>query len=79
YASEVSASATSADAMKVIFEDIDFDYSVGDNTTTGIENVEKNTRFEGDGYYYTLNGVRVNGMPTQKGIYIHNGRKIVVR
>lgn len=79
YASEVSASATSADAMKVIFEDIDFDYSVGDNTTTGIENVENNTRFEGDGYYYTLNGVRVNGMPTQKGIYIHNGRKIVVR
>ena len=79
YASEVSVAATSAEAMKVIFEDIDFDYSVDDNTATGIEEVENKTRFEGDGFYYTLNGVRVNGIPTQKGIYIHNGRKIVIR
>ena len=29
--------------------------------------------------WYTINGVKLNGKPTTKGIYIHNGRKEVVR
>ena len=28
--------------------------------------------------YYTLDGVRLNGQPTRKGLYIHNGKKVVV-
>ena len=27
---------------------------------------------------YTTDGRRINGQPTQKGIYIHNGKKYVV-
>ena len=32
-----------------------------------------------DGSWYTLSGLKVNGMPTQRGLYIKNGRKIVIR
>lgn len=31
------------------------------------------------GYWYTLDGSRLATPPTKKGIYIHNGKKIVVR
>jgi len=27
--------------------------------------------------YFDLNGRRLNGEPTQKGVYIHNGKKVV--
>ena len=29
--------------------------------------------------WYTLDGVRLDGKPTQKGLYINNGRKIVIK
>ncbi len=29
--------------------------------------------------WYTLNGVRLSGKPTKKGLYINNGRKVVVK
>jgi hypothetical protein len=29
--------------------------------------------------WYTLDGRRLNGKPTKKGIYINNGRKVVIR
>lgn len=29
--------------------------------------------------YYTLDGIRVSGQPQKKGIYVRNGRKVVVR
>ena len=32
-----------------------------------------------DNVYYTLQGVRVNGRPTRPGIYINNGKKVIVR
>lgn len=78
YAAYVAASAAST-TTKIVFEDTDFDYSSDVTTPTGIENLENVTVTVGDGHYYNLNGVRVNGIPTQKGIYIRNGKKIVVR
>lgn len=30
-------------------------------------------------YYYTLDGQRLSGKPTQKGVYIKNGKKIIIR
>lgn len=52
-------------------------YSVifGDDSTTGINNVD--TAKDADNAYYTLQGVRVAD-PT-KGIYIVNGKKVVVK
>ena len=29
--------------------------------------------------WYTINGVKLAGKPTTKGLYIHNGRKEVVK
>ena len=31
-----------------------------------------------DDYYYTLDGVRIEN-PTKKGIYIKNGKKVVIK
>lgn len=45
------------------------------NKTTGI-NMVKNTTV--DDKYYTLSGVQV-AKPSTKGIYIHNGKKIVIK
>ena len=47
---------------------------------TGIIEIgeDKNTEKQ-DGSWYTLSGMRLNGMPTQKGLYIKNGRKIIIR
>jgi alpha-amylase len=30
-------------------------------------------------YYYTLQGHRLNGRPTTKGVYVHNGKKQVIK
>lgn len=49
---------------------------IGGNTTR-IDSIGTAT-IEGDAAWYTLSGVRVD-RPTQKGIYIHNGKKIVVK
>jgi hypothetical protein len=32
-----------------------------------------------NGEWYDLNGRKLNGKPAQKGIYIKNGKKIVVK
>ena len=34
---------------------------------------------EGSEYFYTLDGRRLNGKPTKAGLYINNGRKIVIK
>ena len=46
-----------------------------DTPHTGLDNVQAE---QGDGYYYTLQGVRL-AYPTTPGIYIHNGQKVFVR
>ena len=45
--------------------------------TTGIENVERGTwNVE---RWYDLNGRRLQQKPTKKGVYLHNGHKVIVR
>lgn len=58
--------------VRLAFEDIN-------DTPTGIDNVPTDTlpRLE-SGVYYTLNGVRLASKPQQKGIYILNGKKVVI-
>ena len=56
----------------------------GDNSgETGIENVILEDGVEeilgDDPVFYNLNGVRMNGRPSQRGIYIVNGKKIYVK
>ena len=46
--------------------------------TTGIENLTP-ALSQGEGAWYDLQGRKVQGIPTAKGIYILNGKKIVVK
>lgn len=48
-----------------------------DDTSTGINEIETEARESGDNSYYNLQGMRVEH-PT-KGIYIHKGKKIIIR
>ena len=34
---------------------------------------------DSEGVWYSLDGVRLNGKPTTKGLYINNGRKVVLK
>ena len=54
-----------------------FDFANADGTT-GIDEVVNTTVKNNDGKYYTLSGQQVE-KPTAGGIYIHNGKKFVVR
>ncbi len=36
-------------------------------------------RGEGSSYYYSLDGRKLSDKPTQKGVYINNGQKVVIK
>ena len=47
------------------------------DTTTGISEINDFSGIQDT--WHTLQGVRLNGKPNQGGIYIHNGRKVLVK
>ena len=50
------------------------------NSLTGIEGVAADkAEADGDGNWYDLNGRKLNSKPTTKGVYINNGRKVVIK
>ena len=53
----------------------------GENVTygnaTGISGIKVNVQT--DDSWYTIGGTRLSGKPTQKGVYIHQGKKAVVK
>ena len=49
----------------------------GENVTGVNEVIEVNE--DNDNSWYTLSGTRLEGKPTQKGLYIHGNKKIVVK
>ena len=44
---------------------------------SGIETIR--STIQQDGIWYTLDGRRLNGKPAARGLYIHNGKKIIVK
>lgn len=66
---------TSSGAKKV--PALFFDFANADGTT-GIDEVVNTTVKNHDGKYYTLSGQQVE-KPTTSGVYIHNGKKFVVK
>ena len=62
---QVSA-ASAAPQIRLIF-----------SSTTGIESVDREQSTVDD--WYDLNGRRLPGKPTKKGVYIVNGKKMVVK
>lgn len=49
-----------------------------DDETTAINNAVEATKPETDDNWYTLQGIRLSGKPTTKGIYVINGKKVAI-
>ena len=56
-------------------------FTVKQATSTGIRSLTPNPSPKGEGsdYWYTLDGRKVSNGQLSKGIYINNGKKIVVK
>ena len=63
---EILNSANAAPAMTIVFGE-----------ATGIGVIDNGQRTSGD--WYDLNGRKLEGRPTKKGVYINNGRKVVIK
>ena len=63
-------SGSAAPGLKMVFDD---------ETTSLTPNSPGLSQGEGSDYWYTLSGTRLNAQPTQKGIYIVNGKKVVIK
>jgi hypothetical protein len=46
--------------------------------TTGIETIEQ-PQWSGAEQWWSIDGRKLNGKPSQKGVYIRNGKKVVVK
>ena len=60
--------------------DFEFVFQELDGSTTSISTVSadnmKSSAAEG---WFTVNGIKLNSMPTEKGVYINNGKKVVIK
>ena len=74
-----TASATRGEAQEPLPEVIDIVWlAAGDTgTATGIKEV-KSEKYGVEGWF-SLDGRRLSGKPSQKGLYIHNGTKVVIK
>jgi hypothetical protein len=63
--------AASLAPIRVVYKD--------ETEATDIEGIDLAGSAESDGAWYTLNGVRLQGKPATKGIYIKGGKKYVVK
>ena len=50
-----------------------------DEEATGILEVSADSKEMTDDAWYSLDGVRLSGKPTQRGMYINNGNKVVIK
>lgn len=56
----------------------EFSMDFGGDDVTGIISVTADERGT-DGAVYTLDGRKLNGQPTQKGVYVVNGKKVIIK
>ena len=63
--------SASAQLLTIVFDD--------NGNTTAIKDVRGKTENVRSQEWYDLSGRKLNGMPTQKGIYIINGKKVVIK
>jgi hypothetical protein len=57
----------------------EFKLSFGDDTQTIIGHTEITDITERADAWYTVNGVKLSGKPRVRGIYVKNGKKVVVK
>ena len=56
-----------------------FNLNFGDDEATGIITTNFTNSTNSGNAWYTLDGRRLDGQPTQRGIYINNGKKVVIK
>ena len=66
-------------AAPVLPESISVVLVNADGTATEIDELGFPVKQESDGDWYSLDGRKLQGKPTQKGLYIQNGRTVVVK
>lgn len=54
-----------------------FDFSFEKDVPTDIQSIF-DEQFEGGGWY-TLDGIKLDGVPSEKGVYIYNGKKVMIQ
>lgn len=76
----IGQSVLQGNSVKAIYLKSFFNDDPDDDFSTVIELVEdNNTGIDMNGTFYTISGVKIQGMPTKSGIYIQNGKKIMVK
>lgn len=70
---DLSGSASAPESVTFTFENVD-----GGTTAIRSINAENAGNAKAEGWY-TLNGVKLQGAPVEKGVYIKNGKKIVIK
>ena len=53
--------------------------NIVEDLPTGIVSIDNSQLAIDNDVWYTLNGVRLNGKPTIPGIYIVNGKRVVIK
>ena len=64
-------------SMNVNMESREIVTHFDDDGTTSVENINRESI--ANNQYYTLDGRKLEGKPTTQGIYIHQGRKVVIK
>ncbi|MBO6283049.1 MAG: hypothetical protein J6M63_03860, partial [Pseudobutyrivibrio sp.] len=54
-------------------------FEEADGSTTAIQIVAAGAKAIAADGWYTLNGIKLQGAPTEKGVYINNGKKVVIK
>lgn len=67
-----------ANNMRIVFNSLVEPNDVGEAVETALD-VPFEEVFESGAVYYNLNGQKIDGRPTEGGIYIMNGKKVVVK
>ena len=74
---KVLSDNNNAKAMIVFSDDL---FGQNDGIATGIENAEVQENINvGNAEWYNLNGQKLNGKPSSGGLYIMNGKKVLVK
>ena len=71
---DMSGAAAAPGNMTFYFEELDGSVTAIKSVNT--ENVNSKQNAEG---WYTINGIKLQSAPVVKGIYIHNGKKVIIK
>ena len=64
----------------IIFAVRAFVLNFGDDETTGIISVyDSGFMVNGSDTWYSLDGRKLSGKPSVKGVYVNNGRKVIIK